>query len=128
MAVSHYWYRNSQAHIFKVVGSGRVNNSRLCPGAKRSGERVHNALHCGMLAVLDFDPVQRTAGRGASNHALQPHQTSVAEQVRANLALLEVAREDTVHTPGSSRERLALRIDIGRPRRSAPSLTRMSKA
>jgi hypothetical protein len=66
MAVNHYWYRNSQAHIFKVVGSGRVNNSRLCPGAKRSGERVHNALHCGMLAVLDFDPVQRTAGRGAS--------------------------------------------------------------
>ena len=66
MAVNHYWYRNSQAHIFKVVGSGRVNNSRLCPGAKRSGERVHNALHCGMLAVLDFDPVQRTAGRDAS--------------------------------------------------------------
>ena len=66
MAVNHYWYRNSQAHIFKVVGSGRVNNSRLCPGAKRSGERVHNALHCGMLAVLDFDPMQRTAGRGAS--------------------------------------------------------------
>ena len=66
MAVNHYWYRNSQAHIFKVVGSGRVNNSRLCPGAKRSGERVHNALHCGMVAVLDFDPMQRTAGRGAS--------------------------------------------------------------
>ena len=33
------------------------------------------------------------------DHALQPHQTGVAEQVRADLALLEVAQEDTVHTP-----------------------------
>jgi hypothetical protein len=30
------------------------------------------------------------------DHALQPHQTSVAEQVRANLALFEVAQKDAV--------------------------------
>ena len=57
-----------------------------------------------MRPMFDLDPAIEPAGAiGAlavlRDHALQPHQTSVAEQVRANLALLEVAQEDTVHTP-----------------------------
>ena len=32
------------------------------------------------------------------NQPLQPHQAGVAEQVRANLALFEIAEEDALHS------------------------------
>ena len=35
------------------------------------------------------------------NHALQPHQAGVAEQVRAHLALLEVADKNFRRAPGA---------------------------
>jgi hypothetical protein len=52
----------------------------------------------------------------------------VPEQVRADLALLEVGQEYAVDAARQQRARLALRIDSGSLRRSSPSLTRMSNA
>jgi hypothetical protein len=43
-----------------------------------------------MLPVVDLDPVPEPAGAMLGDHALQAHQAGVAEQVRADLALLEV--------------------------------------
>ena len=57
-----------------------------------------------MLPVLDLDPVRRPASRdkdsrGVSRPTFQAHQAGMPEQVRADLALLEVAQEDPVHAP-----------------------------
>ncbi len=51
-----------------------------------------------MLPVLDLDPVPEPAAAISAvamlgDHPFQPHQAGVAEQVRADLALLEVARK-----------------------------------
>jgi hypothetical protein len=61
--------------------------------------RLHlHATHVALHSRRHDADVEFYGSRGG-DHAHQPHQTSVAEQVRANLALLEVAQEDTVHTP-----------------------------
>ena len=54
-----------------------------------------------MLPVLDLDPVPEPAGAIAAfavfrDQALQPHQAGMSEQVRADLALVEVGQEDAI--------------------------------
>ena len=65
---------------------------------------IHNALHCGMLSVLDLNPVRRSASTVRSvfvlrYQTLQAHQAGVVEQVGAYLALFEVGQEDAVDAP-----------------------------
>ena len=60
-----------------------------------SGERVQHALHCGMLSVLDLDPVRRATRTVRPvtvfrDESLQAHQAGVAEEVGTDFALLEV--------------------------------------
>jgi len=57
-----------------------------------------------MLAVLDFDPMRRSASTVRPvfvlrYQALQAHQAGVAVQVRADLALLKLTQEDAVNPP-----------------------------
>jgi len=71
---------------------------------QRSWEGVHDALHCVMLPVLDVDPTIRPAGTIAAlavlwDQAFESHQTGVAKQVRADLALFEWLQMDAVDTP-----------------------------
>jgi hypothetical protein len=54
-----------------------------------------------VLLVLDLDPAIGPPAAIAAlamlgNHTLQPHQAGVPKQVRADLALLEVGKEDAV--------------------------------
>ena len=70
-----------------MAGVVRQAEGKGKPGEPRAEKKRPDQLAAG--AVNDV-PMSAT---------LQPHQISVAEQVRANLALLEVAQKDTVHTP-----------------------------
>ena len=64
-------------------------------------------LHTGerwMRPMFDLDPAIEPAGAiGAlavfRDQTFEPHQAGVAEQVRADLALLEIAQEDAVDAP-----------------------------
>ena len=62
------------------------------------------------------------------NQAFQPHAAGGPKQVGADLALFEWRDEDASGRRASSRARLVLRIDSGRPRKSSPSSARISKA
>ena len=57
-----------------------------------------------MVAVLELDPVAGPLPvpplAMLGHQAFEAHQTSVAEQVGANLALFKVSLEDAVHAPG----------------------------
>ena len=69
-----------------------------------SAELILHPAERWVLPVLDLDPaIGPTTAISAvavlGDQALQAQQAGMAEQVRANLALLEVAQEDTVHTP-----------------------------
>ena len=64
-------------------------------------ERLHHPVHGGVLAVLDLDPVLRSAGAiGAvgplTHHALKAHVARGPEQVGTDLALLERGDENPV--------------------------------
>ena len=109
----------------KEIYAERLRSFRL--------ELVLDPAVSGMFPVLDFDPVPEPAAAVGAlavlrHHAFQPHQAGVPEQVRADLALLEIAQEDAVDTRASRRARLTLRMLSGSRRRSSPLLTRISKA
>ena len=86
---------------------------RDCAQALNGQENV-SITRCiaGCLRFLTLTQCRERPVAVLRDDALQPHQTSVAEQVRANLALLEVGlRKIPSDARASSRERLALRID-----------------
>ena len=62
------------------------------------------------------------------DQALQPHQAGVAEQVRADLALLEVGQKDAVDAPRQQPGQVGLAHRQRQPAESSPSLTSISKA
>ena len=70
-------------------------------GAFSSSMCLSDAIESLMLLVLDFNPVFRPAAAIGSigalgDQTLEAELAGLAEQVRANLALLEVADEDAV--------------------------------
>ena len=85
-----------------------------------------------MFPILDFDPVPEPAAAIDAlavlrDHALQPHQAGVAEQVRADLALLERPGMPSTRR-ANSRASWSCAFYSGSLRRSSPSLSEMSKA
>ena len=65
------------------------------------GQRIHHAIQCRMLPVLDLDPVPRPPGlirpiAMLRDQALQPHPARRIEQVGADLALLEGRSKDAL--------------------------------
>ena len=71
------------------------------PALSGSAELIPHTAVGRMLLVLDLDPVRRSAGAiwaiaMLRNHALQPHQARMPEQIRACFALLKVRQEDPV--------------------------------
>ena len=90
-----------------VTGEGQSFDGKMAvtPSRWRTKlERVLRAVYGWRAGVLDFDPVWRPSGPVRPvfvlrYQALQPHQAGMAKQVRAYLALLEVAQEDAVHPP-----------------------------
>ena len=67
-------------------------------------ERLFDPLHGGVRRVLHLDPVRRGADAiGAvamfRNQALEPELAGLAEQIRADIALLEGGDEDPIGAP-----------------------------
>ena len=66
---------------------------------RSSTELIQHATERRMRAVLDLDPAIEPAAAILAvlrNQSLQSHHAGVAEQVRADLTLLEVAQEDAI--------------------------------
>ena len=66
---------------------------------RSSTELIQHATERRMRAVLDLDPAIEPAAAILAvlrNESLQSHHAGVAEQVRADLILLEVAQEDAI--------------------------------
>ena len=66
---------------------------------RSSTELIQHATERRMRAVLDLDPAIEPAAAILAvlrNQSLQSHHAGVAEQVRADLILLEVAQEDAI--------------------------------
>ena len=99
--------------------------------------RHPGADHGLRLRVLDLDPVRRSAGPVATVFApryqpLKAHQAGVPEQVRTNLALLEVGEHDAVHPPRQHAGEVVLpQVQRQRPKvlaRSQPACRRRRTA
>ena len=82
-----------------------VTSKRRMRSARAVSERILNPAERGMLLVLDLDPVPEPAAAISAlamlgDHPSQSHQAGVAKQVRADLALREIGKEDAVDTAG----------------------------
>jgi hypothetical protein len=69
--------------VYEIAENPRTGKLQAV-NVKSSPERIHNALHCGMLSVLDLHPVGRSAGAIGPvpvlrDQSLQAHQAGVAE-------------------------------------------------
>jgi len=81
-----------------------------------------------MLPLLDLDPVPEPASAIGvlavfGERALQSHQAGMAKQVRPDLALLEIGKEDAVDAPRQKPGEAGFAHRQRQLRRSSPSLT-----
>ena len=101
--------------------------------AGRILKRIHHPAESRMLPVLHLDPAIEPAAAVDAvavlrDQPLQPHQAGVAEQVRADLALLEWRQVDAVDPPRQQPRQVGLAhrsaAACGDPRRRSPACRR----
>ena len=110
-----------------------LSSGTLCASARAVSERILNPVERGMLPVLLGDPAAEPTGaigarRGAWKPAPPAPSAGVAEQVRANLALLEWRKVDAVDAPrraaGKGWSCASTAAACGRPHSRSPTYRR----
>ena len=113
----------------------QIHRARLAAGSAHlvGLELIQHAAKRRMSPVLDLDPAIRAPAAISAlamlrDQAFQAEETCVPEQIRADLALFEIAQKDAIDTARQQPGKVGLAIDSGSLRRSSPSLTRQSNA
>src|SRR6476646_1575805 len=119
-------HQTVQRCVERALGPQNV----ACARAGSVSELILHPAERRMLPVLDLDPAIVPAAAINTlavlrNHAFQPEQAGMPEQIRADFALLEIAQNDAVDTPRQQPRQAGLAHAERRPMTSfaTPAIT-----